>query len=101
MGRVGVRGNEPNSNLRRTTTPGTVRLCESLGESRGLPKLIMNRQAPDTRPVLDTAQGNMAAALVVRSQSFSDPKVVVMVDVVATVGSFILMPLSRMLAAGR
>jgi bile acid:Na+ symporter, BASS family len=54
----------------------------------------------DTRRVLalGTAQRNIAAALVVGSQSFSDPKVVVMVVVVAVVGLLILMPLSRMLA---
>ena len=55
----------------------------------------------DTRPVLAlaTAQRNIAAALVVGSQSFSDPKVVVMVIVVAIVGLIILMPLSRALAS--
>jgi BASS family bile acid:Na+ symporter len=47
---------------------------------------------------LGTAQRNIAAALVVGSQSFTDPKVVVMVVVVAIVGLLILMPLSRMLA---
>ena len=47
---------------------------------------------------LGTAQRNIAAALVVGSQSFSDPQVVVMVVVVAIVGLLILMPLSRMLA---
>ena len=54
----------------------------------------------DTRRVLalGTAQRNIAAALVVGSQSFSDPKVVVMVIVVAIVGLLILMPLSRKLA---
>ena len=54
----------------------------------------------DTRRVLalGTAQRNIAAALVVGSQSFSDPKVVVMVVVVAIVSLLILMPLSRMLA---
>jgi BASS family bile acid:Na+ symporter len=54
----------------------------------------------DTRRVLalGTAQRNIAAALVVGSQSFSDPKVVVMVIVVAIVGLLILMPLSRVLA---
>jgi bile acid:Na+ symporter, BASS family len=46
---------------------------------------------------LGTAQRNIAAALVVGSQSFSDPKVVVMVVVVAIVSLLILMPLSRML----
>jgi BASS family bile acid:Na+ symporter len=56
--------------------------------------------APDTRPVLGlgTAQRNIAAALVVGSQSFDDPKVVVMVVVVAILGLLILMPLSRLLA---
>ena len=57
---------------------------------------------PDTSTrrvlALGTAQRNIAAALVVGSQSFSDPKVVVMVVVVAIVGLLILMPLSRRLA---
>ena len=54
----------------------------------------------DTRRVLalGTGQRNIAAALVVASQSFSDPKVIVMVIVVAIVGLIILMPLSRALA---
>ena len=54
----------------------------------------------DTRVVLGlgTAQRNIAAALVVGSQSFSDPRVVVMVVVVAIVGLLILMPMSRLLA---
>src|SRR5438552_15295284 len=54
----------------------------------------------DTKRVmaLGTAQRNIAAALVVASQSFSDPKVVDMVVVVAIVGLIILMPLSRTLA---
>src|SRR5438874_3961457 len=53
----------------------------------------------DARRVLalGTAQRNIAAALVVGAQSFKDPKVVVMVVVVAIVGLLILMPLSRML----
>ena len=53
----------------------------------------------DTRPVLalGTAQRNIAAALVVGGQSFSDPKVVVMVVVVAIVSLLVLMPLSRAL----
>src|SRR5437016_9714094 len=56
----------------------------------------------DTRRVLalGTAQRNIAASLVVGSQSFSDPKGVVMVVVVAIVGLLILMPLSRMLVKG-
>jgi len=49
---------------------------------------------------LGTGQRNIAAALVVASQSFSDPpKVIVMVIVVAIVGLIILMPLSRALAS--
>jgi BASS family bile acid:Na+ symporter len=54
----------------------------------------------DTKRVvaLGTAQRNIAAALVVASQSFDDAKVVVMVIVVAIVGLIILMPLSRALA---
>jgi BASS family bile acid:Na+ symporter len=46
---------------------------------------------------LGTAQRNIAAALVVGSQSFTDPKVVVMVVVVAIVSLLILMPLSQRL----
>jgi BASS family bile acid:Na+ symporter len=55
----------------------------------------------DTKRVmaLGTGQRNIAAALVVASQSFSDPKVIVMVIVVAIVGLIILMPLSRALAS--
>ena len=54
----------------------------------------------DTRRVLalGTAQRNIAAALVVGSQSFRDPIVVVMVVVVAIVSLLVLMPLSRLLA---
>jgi bile acid:Na+ symporter, BASS family len=55
----------------------------------------------DTRPVLGlgTAQRNIAAALVVGSQSFSNPSVVVMVIVVAILSLVILLPLSRLLAS--
>jgi hypothetical protein len=35
--RVGVRGNEANSNPRRTTTPRTVKLRESPGRAGGFP----------------------------------------------------------------
>jgi BASS family bile acid:Na+ symporter len=54
----------------------------------------------DTRRVLalGTAQRNIAAALVVGGQNFTDPMVVVMVIVVANVGLLILMPLARMLS---
>ena len=47
---------------------------------------------------LGTAQRNIAAALVVGEQNFSDPRVVVMVIVVADVGLLILLPLARVLA---
>lgn len=55
----------------------------------------------DTRRVLalGTGQRNIAAALVVANQGFSDPKVIVMVIVVAIVGLIILVPLSRALAS--
>ena len=61
---------------------------------------LLGGPAADTRPVLGlgTAQRNIAAALVVGSQSFSDPDVVVMVVVVAMISLLILMPLSRWLA---
>ena len=61
---------------------------------------VLGGPGTDTRRVmaLGTSQRNIAAALVVASQSFSDPKVVVMVIVVAIVGLIILMPLSRALA---
>jgi BASS family bile acid:Na+ symporter len=61
---------------------------------------VLGGPGNDTRRVLalGTAQRNIAAALVVGSQSFGDPKVVVMVIVVAIVGLIILMPLSRALA---
>jgi BASS family bile acid:Na+ symporter len=54
----------------------------------------------DTRGVmaLGTAQRNIAAALVVGGQNFKDPKVVVMVVVVAIVGLVLLMPLARYVA---
>jgi BASS family bile acid:Na+ symporter len=53
----------------------------------------------ETRSVLGlgTAQRNIAAALVVANQSFDDPNVAVMVVVIAIVGLFTLMPLSRVL----
>jgi BASS family bile acid:Na+ symporter len=47
---------------------------------------------------LGTAQRNIAAALVVGGQSFSDPSVVVMVVVVAIASLLLLLPLSRFLA---
>jgi BASS family bile acid:Na+ symporter len=61
---------------------------------------LLGGPAADTKRVmaLGTGQRNIAAALVVANQSFDDPKVVVMVVVVAIVGLIILMPLSRSLA---
>lgn len=50
---------------------------------------------------LGTAQRNIAAALVVGGQSFSDPGVVVMVIVVAIASLLVLMPLSRFAASRR
>ena len=46
---------------------------------------------------LGTAQRNIAAALVVGGKDFDDPRVLVMVVVVAVVGLLILMPLARLL----
>jgi len=61
---------------------------------------LLGEPSADTKRVmaLGTGQRNIAAALVVASQSFSDAKVVVMVIVVAIIGLIILMPLSRALA---
>jgi len=47
---------------------------------------------------LGTAQRNIAAALVVGGQNFTDPTVVVMIVVVAIVGMLLLMPFASMLA---
>jgi bile acid:Na+ symporter, BASS family len=54
----------------------------------------------DTRSVLamGTAQRNIAAALVVGGQNFDEPRVVVMVVVVAIVGLLVLMPIGRRVA---
>ncbi len=61
---------------------------------------LLGGPGTDTRGVLalGTAQRNIAAALVVGGQNFSDPKVVVMVAVVAIVGLLVLMPLARLVA---
>lgn len=55
-----------------------------------------------TRQVLalGTAQRNIAAALVVAGQAFSDPNVVVMVVVVAIVGLVVLMGTARLIGRG-
>ena len=54
----------------------------------------------DTKRVLalGTSQRNIAAALLIGGQNFTDPNVVVMVIVVADVGLLILLPLARVLA---
>ncbi|MFI5509133.1 bile acid:sodium symporter family protein [Mycobacterium sp. NPDC051804] len=61
---------------------------------------LLGGPTADTRTVLGlgTAQRNIAAALVVGGQSFSDPSVVVMVVVVAIVSLVALLPVSRLLA---
>ena len=61
---------------------------------------LLGGPARDTRSVLalGTSQRNIAAALVVGGQNFKDPRVVVMVVVVAIVGMIVLMPLGRRVA---
>src|SRR5215470_1058427 len=61
---------------------------------------VLGGPQSDTRGVmaLGNAQRNIAAALVVGGQNFSDPRVVVMVVVVAIVGLLMLMPLAKYLA---
>jgi bile acid:Na+ symporter, BASS family len=61
---------------------------------------FLGGSAVETRSVmsLGTAQRNIAAALVVAKQNFSDPQVVVMVVVIAIVGLVLLFPFARWLA---
>lgn len=61
---------------------------------------LLGGPAHETKGVLalGTAQRNIAAALVVGGQNFTDPRVVVMVVVVAVVGMFVLMPLAKRVA---
>ena len=61
---------------------------------------VLGGPGSDTKGVLSlgTAQRNIAAALVVGGQNFRDPRVVVMVVVVAIVGLLMLMPFARFLA---
>jgi len=61
---------------------------------------LLGGPSGDSRRVraLGTAQRNIAAALLVGEQTFSDPKVVVMVIVVADVGLIILLLFARRLA---
>jgi len=61
---------------------------------------VLGGPPSDSRGVmaLGTAQRNIAAALVVGGQNFTDPKVIVMVVVVALVGLLMLMPFAKYLA---
>jgi BASS family bile acid:Na+ symporter len=61
---------------------------------------ILGGPGSDTKNVLSlgTAQRNIAASLVVGGQNFNDPRVVVMVVVVALVGLLILIFFARFLA---
>src|SRR3954453_13091670 len=61
---------------------------------------LLGGPARDTRSVLamGTAQRNIAAALVVAWQNFDEPRVLVMVVVVAIVGMLLLMPLGGRVA---
>ena len=63
---------------------------------------VLGGPARDTRQVLalGTAQRNIAAALVVAGQAFTDPNVVVMVVVVAIVGLVVLMGTARLIGRG-
>jgi BASS family bile acid:Na+ symporter len=70
-----------------------------VGLSFGMGWLLGGPDADARRVMaLATGQRNIAAALVVAGESLKDPKVLVMVVVVAIVGLIILMPLSRVLA---
>lgn len=61
---------------------------------------LLGGPALETKRVLalGTAQRNIAAALLVGGQNFSDPRVVVMLIVVSIVGMLVLLPLARVLA---
>jgi BASS family bile acid:Na+ symporter len=61
---------------------------------------VLGGPRSETRGVmaLGTGQRNIAAALVVGGQNFNDPRVIVMVVVVAIVGLLLLMPFARYLA---
>ena len=61
---------------------------------------VLGGPGVDTRRALalGTGQRNIAAALVVASESFSDPSVVIMVIVVTIVGLLTLMPLCHVMA---
>jgi BASS family bile acid:Na+ symporter len=61
---------------------------------------LLGGPGSDTRRVLalGTAQRNIAAALVVANQSFNNPKIVVMLIVVAIIGLVTIIPSARVLA---
>jgi BASS family bile acid:Na+ symporter len=61
---------------------------------------LLGGPGPGTKSVLalGTAQRNIAAALLVGGQNFDDPKVVVMIVVVAIVGMLVLFPLAGVAA---
>ena len=61
---------------------------------------LLGGRGRDTRRVvgLGTAQRGIAASLLVGGQNFSDPRVVVMIVVVAIVGLVILIPLARVMS---
>ncbi len=63
---------------------------------------VLGGPARHTRQVLalGTAQRNIAAALVVAGQAFTDPNVVVMVVVVAIIGLVVLMATARVIGRG-
>jgi BASS family bile acid:Na+ symporter len=62
---------------------------------------LLGTLASDTRQVMafGTGQRNVAAAMVVASESFSEPKVVVMVVVVMVLSLITLIPLSRVVGS--
>ena len=80
-------------------TRGVLASVLFIAASSGIGWVLGGPQS-DARGVmsLGTAQRNIAAALVVGGQNFSDPKVIVMVVVVAIVGLLLLMPFAHYLS---
>src|SRR5262252_1570214 len=80
-------------------TRGVLASILFIAAGSGIGWLLGGSQS-DTRGVmaLGTAQRNIAAALVVGGQNFRDPRVIVMVVVVAIVGLLLLMPFARYLS---
>jgi BASS family bile acid:Na+ symporter len=79
-------------------TRGVLASILFIAAGSGIGSMLGGPQS-DTRGVmaLATAQRNIAAALVVGGQNFKDPRVIVMVVVVAIVGLLLLMPFARYL----